>query len=120
MTLICIKTMIMNENGGSFMTNDIILEVKKAEQNATRIEKEAKDQRDSMIEKASTEAKDMLAKAISETRQKNKDALEKVEAEGEKAIQMAIQTAEKEILLMKSLLADKEEKAMQLILAEII
>ena len=102
------------------MTNDIILEVKKAEQNATRIEKEAKDQRDSMIEKASTEAKDMLAKAISETRQKNKDALEKVEAEGEKAIQMAIQTAEKEILLMKSLLADKEEKAMQLILAEII
>ena len=70
------------------MTNDIILEVKKAEQNATRIEKEAKDQRDSMIEKASTEAKDMLAKAISETRQKNKDALEKVEAEGEKAIQM--------------------------------
>jgi len=106
--------------GGSFMTKDIIQEIKQAELNAAMIEKNTNEKHDEMINNAESESKKIIASALGEVKKTIAAKSERAESEEKEIIQASVNEAEQEIIALKEIFKEKEDSAVKLVLSEII
>ncbi|QHQ61737.1 hypothetical protein Ana3638_13930 [Anaerocolumna sedimenticola] len=102
------------------MANEIVQAVRQAEQEAVKIEKEAIQKAETMIQKANIDAKQLISSMTKEVLAKSQKDLEQAQLHGEELMVTAVQKAEKEILLLKEIVKSKEQNAIELVLSEVI
>ena len=102
------------------MANEIVQAVRKAEQEAVKTEKEASQKAEAIILKANDDSKNLIVSMTKEIQAKAQKDLIQAQLQGEELMVTAVQKAEKEILLLKEVVKSKEQKAIDLVLSEVI
>lgn len=102
------------------MVYDMIQEIKQVELSASAIEKDAKAEAEMIIKTASVESEKRIAEAVEHIKEENENRLKIVEMEGEQFAQKRKEEAEKEIHRLQIKAGEKEQEAIQLVLAEIM
>ncbi|WMJ88806.1 hypothetical protein [Anaerocolumna sp. MB42-C2] len=102
------------------MANEIVQAVRKAEQEAVKTEKEASQKAEAIILKANDDSKNLIVSMTKEIQAKAQKDLIQAQLQGEELMVTAVQKAVKEILLLKEVVKSKEQKAIDLVLSEVI
>lgn len=102
------------------MAKETVEAVRQAELNAAKLEREAALKRDAILQKASEDAKLLISTKTKEALEHASKELHKADLEGEKLMDLAVKKAEQEINLLKELVKQKENTAIDLVLKEVI
>jgi F0F1-type ATP synthase membrane subunit b/b' len=102
------------------MAIESVQAVRRAEVNAAQIEKEASAKRESILEEAKQKAKVLVTSRVKEAQAKAEDDLNKAGRRSMEIMEEAKVKAEKEVIFMKELVKNKEQAAIDLVLANVI
>lgn len=102
------------------MAKDTLDTIRQVELESEQKIKEATKQSKEFATNAKLQAEKLIASLTNEAVEESKKALEEAKVQGESLVQEASNKAKNEIVLMQELAKQKEEKAIQLILSEII
>lgn len=102
------------------MAKETVQAVRNAELKAAQIEKDAVQKKEEILSKAQQEARGLIASTTKDAQAKADKALAEAEKSGAGLIEAAKLNAEKEILLLKEMVKNKEQAAIDLVLSNVI
>lgn len=102
------------------MAIESIQAVRQAEFQAEQIEKDAIQNKDAILSKAQQEANTLITSMSKEAQANAERNMVNAIRKGEETVEAAKRNAEKEILLMKELVKEKEQAAIDLVIANVI
>jgi F0F1-type ATP synthase membrane subunit b/b' len=102
------------------MAIESVQAVRRAEVNAAQLEKEALTQKETILEEARQKAKTLVTSSVKEAQAKAENDLNIAGRRSTEIMEEAKIKAEKEIIFMKELVKNKEQAAIDLVLANVI
>jgi vacuolar-type H+-ATPase subunit H len=102
------------------MAKETVQAVRQAELNAAQTEREANEKREAILAEAQLNAKTMISSMTKEANEKAERNLTLANERGIELLENAKKKAESEVLLMKEMVQNKGEAAINLILATVI
>ena len=105
--------------GGDTVVEETIREIRKTEQEAEEITAHAKGQGTQLLEQTRQETEQAKAAMIEQAQEKAKAARETAQAAGERRLAEALESAEREIAEIRKTAKEKEEKAVQTLIARL-
>jgi len=106
--------------GGVWMAKETVQAVRQAELNAVQIEKDANTQREAILLEAQQNAKTMITSMTKEAIAKAESDLGAAKHQGTETLEAAKLRAETEVLLIKEMIKEKEQSAIDLVLSNVI
>lgn len=120
MTKCIIHSNIKLCEGGDTVVEETIREIRKTEQEAEEITAHAKGQGTQLLEQTRQETEQAKAAMIEQAQEKAKAAREPAQAAGERRLAEALESAEREIAEIRKTAKEKEEKAVQTVIASLV
>ena len=102
------------------MVQETIRAVKEAEDKAEKKLQETKAQCDGILEKAKEDASKTLEAAKKDAAGQAEAAMGQAQAKGQEILDESLKMAEKEIAALKTLSAEKEEKAVSTVISQLV
>lgn len=102
------------------MAIESVQAVRRAEVNAAQLEKETLAKKEAILEEARQKAKALVTSRVKEAQAKAEDDLNKAGRRSTEILEEAKIKAEKEVIFMKELVKNKEQAAIDLVLANVI
>lgn len=102
------------------MAIETVQAVRKAELNAVQKEKDAVQQRESILAEAERNSKIMVTSMTRVALLKAEQDMAEAQRQGEKMLEVAISKAESEVIQIKEILQSKEKEAITLVLSNVI
>jgi V/A-type H+-transporting ATPase subunit G/H len=102
------------------MAKETVQAVREAELNAIQSEEEADQKKDTLLLEAQQNAKALISSKTKEAQKNAEHDIFEATHKGEKMIEAANQSAEKEVLMLKEIAKRKEQEAVDLILSSVI
>jgi len=102
------------------MAKETVQAVRQAELNAAQFEKNANMQREAILQEAEQNAKTMINSMTREAIEKAESNLSAARHRGTETLEAAKLRAETEVLLIKEMIKEKEQSAIDLVLSNVI
>lgn len=102
------------------MAIETVEAIRQAELNAVQIEKDANQQKEAILLQAELEKDEIISSMTKEALAKSKQDIEIAQRQSEERVEKAIMQAEQEIIMLKEMVKNKEQAAIQLVLEEVI
>lgn len=102
------------------MALESVQAVRQAELKAAQIEKEASSKREAILAEAKQRSKNLVDTKISEAQMKAENDLKAAERRSMEMMEEAKKRAENEVILMRELVKNKEQGAIELVLSSLI